>query len=178
LGKFKANLSPMTYIPELDSDGGSAESAQDAETGQWFTIKGLISDIRRSYKFEPFKQKEEMLFKTCEYKLDSAIHKSITKHVLLRNCIQHHDRQVTEDALRQAGVKEFTVLQANGSSMKLEKWTRILFSLPELFELAKHLDALTASFDAHMRQRVPKLRWISKSSVTDDLAPQTSKPDP
>jgi len=164
LGKFKANLSPMTYIPELAEE---TAGTRDAESGQWFTIKGLISDIWQSYKFEPFKQKTEMLFKACEYKVDAGIHSSIMKHVLLRNCIQHHERQVTADALRQAGLKEFTVLRRNRSTMKLGVGARISFPLAELVELAKQLDTFAMRFDAHTRTRIRSLHWVSSSWFRD-----------
>lgn len=164
LGKFKASLSPMAYIPELNEESAGT---RDAESGQWFTTKGLISDIWQSYKFEPFKQKAEMLFKACEYKVDAGIHSSIMKHVLLRNCIQHHERQVTADALRQAGLKEFTVLQRNGSTVKLGRGARISFSLSELVEFAKQLDKLAVRFDAHTRTRVRSRHWVSRSLLRD-----------
>jgi hypothetical protein len=66
LGKFKASLSPTAYIPEEGED----PRIRDAESGQWFTVQGLISDIWHSCKFESFKQKAEMLFGACDYNVD------------------------------------------------------------------------------------------------------------
>jgi len=161
LSKFKTSLNPTTYIP----DEGESISRGDAESGQWFTTKGLITDIWNSYKFEPFKQKTEMLFKACEYSIPSETQRMITKHVLLRNCIQHHEGGVTADALRVAGVHDFTLLGSRGSKVKLGSGAKISFSVHELFAFAKDLDKLATTFDSHTRQRIRAKHWVKPNST-------------
>jgi hypothetical protein len=159
LGRFRSNLNPMKYIPQDEADERTQEV--DAEAGQWFTIKGLISDIWRSYRFEAFKDKTEMLFKACEYKMEPAVQHMVAKHVQLRNCVQHHEGHVTSDALRQAGVKQFSMLADNGKETILAQ--HIAFTLPELAELGKQLTALAISFDEHTQKRIRSVHWVPKS---------------
>jgi hypothetical protein len=157
LGKFKANLN-LSYLP---ADDGAGEIRDRANVAQWFTLKGLIGDIWRSFKFEPFASKTQMIFNACEYKIADDIRLQVTKHVQLRNCIQHHSRVITEDALRIAGVKEFVMLTDTGHSVRLAADGPILFSLAELKEFCESLVKLATDFDQHMGDRVKPV-WVSE----------------
>jgi hypothetical protein len=156
LGKFKANLNPQAYIPELNG-----EEDRESEVGQWFTMKGLIRDILFSYKFEPFKTKTELLFKACDFQGESDLKSELTKHVQLRNCVQHHDRHVTKDSLRQAGLKEFILLQDDKSNQRITAGSAIKFSLAELTDFGNVLDRLASAFDKHAQKRIRARYWIS-----------------
>jgi hypothetical protein len=158
LGKFKASFNPKVYMP---TEGDSERD--DPEAGQWFTIQGLIRDIWWSYKFEPFDSKTSMLFKACEYLPPQEIQREIIKHVLLRNCVQHHERGVTTDALRRAGVAEFTVVQDDGSVSRLGPSARASFSLAELANFSDSLVKLAVSFDEHTRKRIRTITWVPRS---------------
>ncbi len=156
LGKFKASLD-FSYLPANDEGN---EIRDRADVAQWFTLKGLISDIWRSFKFEPFASKTQMLFHACEYKIAQDSQLQVTKHIQLRNCIQHHSRVITEDALRIAGVKEFVMLTDAGQRVKLAQGAPIVFSLAELKEFCESLVKLAADFDKHMGNRTKPV-WVS-----------------
>ena len=156
LGKFRASLN-FSYLP---ADDGGNEIRDRADVAQWFTLKGLISDIWRSFRFEPFTSKTQMLFKACEYKIPEEIRLQVTKHTQLRNCIQHHNRVVTEDALQTAGVKEFVMLTDAGQRVKLAQGAPIVFSLADLKEFCESLVKLATNIDQHMGNRTKRV-WVS-----------------
>jgi hypothetical protein len=162
LGKFKASFNPKVYMPTEENS-----ERDDPEAGQWFTIQGLIRDIWWSYKFEAFDSKTSMLFKACEYLPPQEIQREVIKHVLLRNCVQHHERGVTPDALRRAGIAELTVVQGDGSVSKLGPSARVSFSLAELTNFSDSLVKLAVSFDEHTRKRIRSITWVPQSFAGD-----------
>jgi hypothetical protein len=161
LDRFKVNLNPARYTP-LDYEESSGSDQRDAMN--WFTIQGLISDIWRTYKFEAFKDKIGMLFRACDYKVNDELQRELAKHVLLRNCIQHHQRQLTADALQAAGLKEFVLLGSDQEKLKIGPGGRIYFSVEEIKALSRRLVELAAGFDSHVGKRVRSVGWIPKES--------------
>ncbi len=168
LGKFKANLNPKRYIPGaeqgVEADGGA---------GEWFTMKGLETDIWHSYMFEPFDTRRTLLFKACEYTVGPAIQRELAKHVHLRNCVEHHDATVTTDALKLAGVQKFVVATDEGGTLELGAGSKIVFSLTELANFAKALSRLAAEFDLHTRKRIRRTVWVPKSFIEGTGSSQT-----
>jgi hypothetical protein len=161
LAKFKASLAPVGYLPNDDT-----ADQYDAEAGQWFTTQGLISDIWRSYKFEPFQSKLDMLFDACNYKAAPQLQYELKKHILLRNCVQHHERQLTGDSLRKSGVNQISLLGPDGAIHKFKANSTISFSLPELNSFGHHLTELAASFDEHTRKRIRTIAWVPRSDAS------------
>jgi hypothetical protein len=159
LGKFKASLNPAHYIPN-DPDGEPA--VPDADSAEWFTMRGLIKDIWLSYKFEAFRDKTDMLFRACEYKIDPSLQQELKKHVQLRNCIQHHQRRVNNDSLKMAGVKKFTLVADDGKSIQIGAGDKISFSTKEIIAFARALVQLASNFDTQVRKRVRSLAWVPR----------------
>jgi hypothetical protein len=159
LGKFKASLNPGRYIPNAQ-DG--EPSAPDADGAEWFTMRGLIRDIWLSYKFEAFRDKTQMLFRACEYKIDPLLQQELKKHVQLRNCIQHHQRRVTEESLEMAGVQKFALIAEDGKSVQFGAGDKISFSAKEIIAFARVLVQLASAFDTHVRKRVRSLAWVPR----------------
>jgi hypothetical protein len=160
LGKFKANLNPMRYIPGADQ---GVEADEDA--GQWFTIKGLVSDIWHSYMFEAYDTRRTLLFKACEYTMDQSIQQQLTKHVQLRNCIQHHGGSVTNEALKLAGVSKFILSTDDGGKLELKGGSKVVFSLTELATFSRILSKLAVDFDRHTQKRIRQTTWVPLSFI-------------
>lgn len=158
IGKFKARLNPARYLPPDEEGPALVEDSEDGSA--WFTMKGLIHDIWWSYKFEPFKEKLALLFRAVEFNADEVVKRELTKHVLLRNCIQHHQGQLTADALQEAGAKDFHLLQAGGQSLAIAPWKHIQFGAEELSALLAHLRSLAESFTKHVSKRIRSIVWI------------------
>jgi hypothetical protein len=160
VAKCRAGLNPASYLPATEEESNATEGG---DASMWFTIMGLIHDIWRSYKFEPFKEKSRMLYRAFEYSLSDETRQMLTKHVVLRNCIQHHERQVTADALKDAGVREFEIANDAGDNTKLGPWKSIFFSAAELEKFSRCLDRLADEFEKHVSKRVRSVVWVPKS---------------
>jgi hypothetical protein len=161
LGRFKGNLNPAHYIPN-DADGEPA--SPDADGAEWFTMRGLIKDIWLSFKFEPFRNKTDMLFRACEYKIEPSLQQDLKKHVQLRNCIQHHQRRVNKESLEMVGVQKLTLIAGDGKRVQLGTGDKISFSAREIIAFARVLGQLASTFDTHIRKRVRSLMWVLRRS--------------
>lgn len=86
LQKAKVQIDPHRYLPDeyLDYPIGD-------EGSQWLTVQGLISDLWKTYKFEPYKTKVQKLFGAVDFKLEDTERAELMKHNVLRNCIQHNN---------------------------------------------------------------------------------------
>jgi hypothetical protein len=147
--KSKVNLNPVTYVPEdVDEDGAT-----------WFTLKGIVSDMWRAYKFEPFSNKLDMLFKSVEYVVDRETRFQLMKHVLLRNCIQHHGGQLEPTCLTQCGVESFSILTESGIH-EIQKWKMIEFTLEELQKFCEVLMSFAEDFNIYIHRRIPTRHYI------------------
>jgi len=116
-----------------------------------------------SYKFEAFREKTSMLFRASEYNIAPALHQELKKHVQLRNCIQHHQRRITEESLETVGVKKLTLIAEDGRMVQLGVSDKISFSAREIVAFGKSLTQLAATFDDHIRKRVRSLAWVPRS---------------
>ena len=125
-------------------------------------MKGLVVDIWKSFKFEPFASKTQMLFGSTDFKIADDIRRQLTKHVQLRNCIQHHSGFITEDALKIMGLTKVALLTDAGLSVEHGVRAPIIFSLAELKAFGESLIKLAIEFDKHMSNRTKPV-WIPKS---------------
>jgi hypothetical protein len=147
--KSKVNLNPVEYVPEdVDEDGAT-----------WFTLRGIVSDMWRSYKFEPFSNKLDMLFKSVEYVVDRETRFELMKHVLLRNCVQHHGGQLEPTCLTQCGVESFSLLSGDGVH-EIQKWKMVKFSPEELQKFCGILVSFAEDFNTYIDRRIPTRHYI------------------
>lgn len=156
LSKSKVNLDTYKYIPDLDDE----DSYDTASANSWFTLKGLISDMWKAYKWEPFKSKIDMLFKSIDYKPDEKHMQEIKKHVILRNCMQHHEGCLDRDSLSQLGCSN-VAMQGDKALYYIEVWKRIIFSEHEIYALCEILRLFVNHFHTYVKQRVPTIHYMS-----------------
>jgi len=154
LQKAKVQIDPNRYLPDDDPD-----FPIDDTGGQWLTVQGLISDIWKTYKFEPYKIKVQMLFGAIDFKLDDTVRAELMKHVVLRNCIQHHEGQLDNDSLRQCGVAKVAMRKAGGT-YELKACEKIAFAEEELLHVADLLDQLAVEFSSYVDTRIPTREYI------------------
>jgi hypothetical protein len=159
LQRFKATFAPASYIPDDESAG------YDAESKQWLTVRGMIGDIWKSFRFEPFHRKMEMLFKASDYPLEPASKAEVIKHILLRNCVEHHDGQLTNDALSQSGCESLNILLDDGNVLRLTAWKRIILSLVEVKRFGELLQAVARTYYAHSTRRIKARVWVSTEYI-------------
>ena len=154
LQKIKVQLDPDRYLPDENEDC----SIDDSGT-QWLTLQGMVTDIWKAYKFEPFKQKVQHLFGAINFKLEDPLRAELMKHVVLRNCIQHHEGQLDKDSLRQCGVAK-VVLRKAGGTYELKDWQKIVFTEEELLHFSDLLDQLAVTFNSYVDKRLPTRHYM------------------
>jgi hypothetical protein len=162
LRKTRAEVDAASYIPEPE-DPEEAADISDAST--WFTIKGLISDLWKAYKWEPFKKKSEMLFKSLNFTPDEKYFFQIKKHVVIRNCMQHHEARLDRDSLKILGRDKLEILDGAGTQT-IEAWKPIVMTIDELNAFITHLLRFTQDFHDHVEKRIPARINITKKPIT------------
>ncbi len=175
LSRFKATLNPGDHMINEDDYGPI-----DEEGRKWFTTVGLITDIWRSYRFEPFAEKVSMLFRPLDFVPSNDSDRLIRKHVELRNCMQHHGGQLTPDALRRLGLSEVELKSDGGApNRKLGPWKPVEFSVAELQDLCAAMVDLARTLEPHARTRLRSSIWVPRdeahASPLIDLYPPAAK---
>jgi hypothetical protein len=155
LRKSHVKVDYASYLPE-DED-------VDDEGATWFTIRGFIRDMWIAYKWEPFKSRTEMLFKSTDYVIDSTLFDEIKKHVIIRNCMQHHEGQLDRDSLNQLG-KDRIPMKKDGGVYYIDAWKSITVFDEELYSLCAILEQFADDFHGHIKQRVPTVHYMSKKT--------------
>lgn len=149
LQKAKIHIDPHHYQPDEDLDDPLSSGATE-----WLTLRSLITDLWKGFKFEPYKTKLQMLFGAVEFKLEEKVQSELTKHVMLRNCIEHHEGKLNKDSLRHCGTTNVTMLKAD-SIYELKAWDKIVFTVEELIHFACLEDQLAIDFSCHVDKRIP-----------------------
>lgn len=121
--------------------------------GNYFTITSIIMDIWNSYKFESSDEKLRKLFKGLEFEIDTETKDFIQKHIVIRNCIQHHDCELKAFMLKKYG-KESIDIKSNGENLVFKKWEEIILTKEEVFDLFDSLFKIVISFNTHVDKRV------------------------
>lgn len=152
--KAKVTLEPTHFQPDDEEMNGGF----DQGAANWFTLKGLVSDMWRSFKFEPYIAKVQLLFKSVDFKADDQTMFMLRKHVELRNCVQHHNGQLTPEALKSLGRESLEILGVPESP--LFKWKRIRFTYEELLELCDSICAFADSFESYVDKRVHSRHYL------------------
>jgi len=142
LRKMNLSANPDAFFPEdiedIDEDGI-----------HWFTVQALISDFWKAYKFLPFKDKFENLTKAVEYKPDVAIRDMLFKHIVIRNCIQHHDWQLEKTSLTQLG-RHNIVIASPSKPITVNAWGKIVLTLEENLKLFEVINNFSSDFGKHV----------------------------
>jgi hypothetical protein len=150
LQKSKVQVTP----PREDAVGTEADST-------WLTVQSLISDMWRAYKFEPYRTKVEMLFRSVDFALDLASRQFLAKHIAIRNCIQHKEGVLDLETLQLLGVTELTV-RSSSAHATIARGQPIVMFPEEVADLAEALCALGRHFDAHVLKRVRARRYLPR----------------
>jgi hypothetical protein len=149
----------LRILEREDSEEETAFSAPNAE----FTIRGLISDMWKAFKWEPFKTKTDMLFKSLDYTPNETAFFEIRKHVVLRNCMQHHEARLDRDSLKTLGRDKLFVRDSTATKT-IDVWKPIIITLEELFSLISILLGFAEDFHKYVAQRIPTRHFMSRST--------------
>jgi len=158
--KSQIKVDYASYVPEADEVGDE----DTADSGRvWFTLRGFMRDMWMAYKWEPFKNRTDMLFKSTDYSIDASLFDEIKKHVTIRNCIQHHEGRLDRDALKQLG-RDKIQMKKDGGIYHIEAWQPITITEEEVYSLCAILKQFTADYHKHIKQRVPTVHYMSKKT--------------
>ncbi len=165
LRKSQIKVDNASYLPEDDdvSDEGAT----------WLTIRGFIRDMWIAYKWEPFKNRTDMLFKSTDYVIATALFDEIKKHVIIRNCMQHHEGRLDRDSLNQLG-KDKIPMKKDRDVYYIDVWKPITIFDDELYSLFAILEQFAEDFHKHIKQRIPTVHYMSKT--TQPPAPPDRSP--
>lgn len=142
LRKINVSADPGSYLPEDYEDIGE-------EGKYWLTIQAMISDIWRAYKFLPFKDKFENLIKAVDYKANADNRDMIFKHVVIRNCIQHHDWQLEKISLESLGRDNIEIVSPS-KSIVVKAWQKIPLTFEENIKILEALENFSSDFGKHV----------------------------
>ncbi len=95
-----------------------------------------------------------------DYKPDGEVMREIKKHVVLRNCMQHHEGRLDRDSMLQLGCDKVE-MQGDKGNYSLEVWKKIIFSENELYALCAILRKFVDNFHDHVKKRVPTMHYMS-----------------
>lgn len=155
LKKSQVRIDFLSHMPEPGEEG-------DEETiNSALTIRRFISDIWKAYKWEPFKNKIDMLFKSIDYIINDDLFYEIRKHVIIRNCMQHHQGSLDRDSLKQLG-RDRIEMKETGGIYHIEVWKTITIAEEEVHSLCTSLRMFAEDFHNHVKQRIPTLHYRSR----------------
>jgi hypothetical protein len=154
LRKSQIKIDFASHMPEPnEEDDDIIDSA--------FTIRSFISDMWKAYKWEPFNNKMNMLFKSIDYKINADFSYEIRKHVIIRNCMQHHEGSLDRDSLKQLG-RESIEMKNAGGIYHIKVWKPITIAAEEMYTLCSSLRTFVEDFHKHIKCRVPTVHYISR----------------
>jgi hypothetical protein len=145
--KSSVSLSLTAYQPQNDAE---------LENSPTWTLFGLIEDLWKAYKFEPASKKFDMLFKSVDFSPNENLKRLISKHIEIRNCIQHHDSRLMPDSLKRLGLQSISIRTTNPEKPILViEWNEIILTKVELIDLCDNLSSLAQDFSKHIDIRIP-----------------------
>lgn len=141
----------------------------DIETANWLSMSTIVSDIYWSYQFDSFKEKLSKLTKGTDYNIKTEVREEIIKHVIIRNCIQHHFWQLDKGTLIPLGRDHLFILTSeDGSYSKIAVWQKIELTVFEIDRLVNNLRIFVNDFSNHIRRRIKTKHYIERKKPSDN----------
>jgi len=162
LKKAHIQVNPAYYLPETEDE---EDYQVDNSGASWFTITGFISDMWKAYKWEPFNNKMNMLFKSIDYTVNVDDLFEIKKHVIVRNCMHHHSGQLDRDSLKQLGQERIEMKKEDGT-YPIEVWQQIKITEQEIYSLCGLLNKFAGEFHVFVKKRVPTVHYMHVPKTT------------
>ncbi|MDX6158390.1 hypothetical protein SIA70_20075 [Bacillus subtilis] len=132
---------------------------KDMDGDDWLTITNIISDVWDDFKRTGFTDKLSRLTKPLDYEMskqDKELRHEIIKHVIIRNCIQHHNWQLDRDSLNFSlpNTDSIEVMSDENSTIKINMSKRIKLSKTELYEIIDKLNLFAETLSSRVGEKV------------------------
>lgn len=123
------------------------------ESLNWLSFQSIISDIYKSFRFESFPEKFSRINKGIDYEINKDWREMIFKHVIIRNCIQHHSWQLEASSLRVIG-KTKIIIANDKNDIEIKEWQIIQLTKKELLKFIEVLLIFVDDFSKHTNSRI------------------------
>lgn len=162
----KSNIKIRKSAIKIDLAKNSYDGEDMTEEGlNWLSVNMFMSEIWRSYKFEPFDEKYNRLTKSVDYKAQQELRDFLFKHIIIRNCIQHHDWQLDPTSLKTVGKEKIEIATEN-KPIQIAQWQQIQLTYNELDLLFEQLLSFAIDFNSYIDKRV-NTRWYRSRKTND-----------
>jgi hypothetical protein len=149
LKSFNVKLD-LSRISEISESG----------TDHWLTINQIISCIWEGFKFLSFKEKFKEIQKCVDFQGNDSLNFEISKHVVIRNCIQHHQWQLDDGTIKTIGVDRINILTEAQKSKTIQVWKTIELSTPEIISLIVKIREFLNLYTSHVKSRVKERHFL------------------
>lgn len=133
----------------------------------WLTIREIISNIWRDFKFLSFKDKFKEIMNCIDFKYDAKQIADINKHVVIRNCIQHHQWALAADVLKTIGLNKIEILNEKGKYTTIQKWNKIVLTSQEVSSIIDNLAHFCVEYVKHVKHRIKTRHFLHNFKKED-----------
>jgi len=151
------NLKPINTDIKLDQ---ISDSCQEFGGGHWLTIQQIIGNIWNKFKFLPFKEKFKRIRDCIDFKYDETKILEISKHIAIRNCIQHHQWELVPDVLRISGMDKIKIENEQGKYNIIKKWEKIELTAEEVSNIIDILLDFVTEYAKHVKKRIKSRMFL------------------
>jgi len=137
-----------------------SEDSVDGISNHWLTIHQIISNIWNDFKFLPFKDKFKEIMACIDFNYPPDKISEINKHIVIRNCIQHHKWQLVPDVTRTIGQDKIRILNDQGKHINIEKWKHIGLTVTELKHIIATLEDFCFKYCEYVRARIKERHFL------------------
>lgn len=155
-------LRKMNVKISLDS---ISQNLSEGISDHWLTIHQIISNIWKDFKFLSFKDKFKEIMQCIDFTYSEKNIREINKHIVIRNCIQHHNGQLEQTSLKGLGLEKIYILGDEGKKIEIKKWKKILLTYTEVKSLIGILSDFCFCYSNHIKQRIKTRHFLNGQTI-------------
>lgn len=91
---------------------------------------------------------------------DPARIADINKHIVIRNCIQHHRWELVDDVLKTIGLDKIRILNDKGKYLTIKKWNLIVLTPAEVKYIIDTLADFCIEYTKHVKGRIKERHFL------------------
>lgn len=146
-----------------------SETSDKIPGSHWLTINQIISYIWKDFKFQQFKERFNEIQKSIDYIGNKKYIDVIYKHVVIRNCIQHHNCVLEKTTLKPLGANRIEVLDNNGKKVVIKEWEKIIISVNEVKLLNDTIITFVNEYAKYVKERIKERHFLHNFVKKEDI---------